>query len=111
MFVAVKHLDIVVSGKVLGHEHQIMQHLQQLLQGHVTLNILPKGSQETAAATVVFKRMKPRLPSDELQALLASVQGTVISFTSPLHAYMCVAFYDAHVLCFTVSVRITLQRK
>ena len=70
-----------------------MQCLQQLLQRSVILNILPEDGHKTAAATVVFKRMKPRLPSDELQAVLASVQGTKISFASPLielcmHPYM-----------------------
>ena len=61
-----------------------MQRIQQLLQRHVTLNILPKGSRETAATFVVFHRMKPRLPSDELKALLALVQGTDISSALPM---------------------------
>ena len=72
-----------------------MQRIQQLLQCHIALNILPKSSQETATATVVFQRMKPRLPSDELQALLASVQGTEISFALPL-IELCMHPYVLH---------------
>jgi hypothetical protein len=64
-----------MAGSVLGHEHQIMQRLQQSLQRNIDLNILPEGSHEPAAATVLIRRMKPRLPSDEIQALLTSVQG------------------------------------
>ena len=64
-----------MAGSVLGHEHQIMQCLQQFLQHKVTLDILSEDSHEPAAATVLIHRMKPRLPSDEIQALLASVQG------------------------------------
>ena len=79
-----------------------MQRVQQLLQRHVTLNILPKSGHETAATTVVFHRMKPRLPSDELQALLASVQGTVISFVLRLieHCmHSCVLHSMMHMYC------------
>lgn len=75
---AVSRLNIKTAGSVLGHEHQIMQCLQQFLHHSVTLDILPEGSHEPAAATVLIYRMKPRLPSDEIQALLASVQGSAI---------------------------------
>ncbi|DBB13845.1 TPA: hypothetical protein ACH3X3_000838 [Trebouxia sp. C0006] len=65
-----------MAGSVMGHEQQIMRCLEGMLQRHVTLDILPEGSQEPAAATVLIRRMKPRLPSDEMQALLMSVQGS-----------------------------------
>ncbi len=64
-----------MAGSVLGHEHQIMHYLQQFVQHNVNLDILSEGSHEAAAATVLIHRMKPRLPSDEIQALLASVHG------------------------------------
>ncbi|DBA72794.1 TPA: hypothetical protein ACH3X2_010183 [Trebouxia sp. C0005] len=73
---AVSRLSIKMAGSVLGHEHQIMQCLQQFVQHHVMVDILSEGSNERAAAIVLIHRMKPRLPSDEIQALLASVQGS-----------------------------------
>lgn len=73
---AVSRLSIRLAGSALGHEHQIMQYLQHFLQHSVNLDILSEGSHEPAAATILVHRMKPRLPSDEIQALLASVQGT-----------------------------------
>ncbi|KAL0025731.1 hypothetical protein WJX77_008032 [Trebouxia sp. C0004] len=72
---AVRRLSIKMAGSVLGHEHQIMQWLQRL-QHNVNLDILSEGSHEPAAATILIRRMKPRLPSDEIQALLTSVQGS-----------------------------------
>ena len=72
---AVSKVSIKMAGSVMGHEQQIMRCLDGMLQRHVTLDILPEGSHEPAAATVLIRRMKPRLPSDEIQALLMSVQG------------------------------------
>ena len=73
---AALELVIRVVGSVLGHEDAILQYLQHHLQPHV--KIQADRTTEAAAATLLFCRVKPRLPADELQELLSSVQSKAI---------------------------------
>lgn len=73
---AAQHLPIRLIGTVLGHETQIVHALQQRLKPSITVDIARAGdSLRPAAATLLFHRVKPRLPADEIHSLLASLQG------------------------------------
>ena len=73
---AAQHLPIRLIGTVLGHETQIVHALQQRLKPSITVDIARAGdSLRPAAATLLFHRVKPRLPADEIHSLLTSLQG------------------------------------
>ncbi len=72
-------------GGVKGHEQKVMQSLQQYLQKNkIALSISSQPGQERLAVTVLFHRVKPRLPTDELQSLLsAGDASTMLHCGSP----------------------------
>ena len=72
-------------GGAKGHEQEVMQFLQQHLQKNkIVLSVSSQPSQERLAVTVLFHRVKPRLPTDELQSILsAGNASTVLHCRSP----------------------------
>lgn len=72
--VADHHIPVRVVGSVLGHEQQVLQYIeQQMLSDHIRLTTTSEAS--ITALTIHFHRMKPRLPSDELAAILHASAG------------------------------------
>ena len=60
-------------GGVKGHEQKVMQFLQQYLQKNkIALSVSLQPGQERLAVTVLLHRVKPRLPTDELQSILSA---------------------------------------
>lgn len=56
-------------GGVKGHEQKVMQFLQQYLQKNkIALSVSLQPGQRRLAVTVLLHRVKPRLPTDELQS-------------------------------------------
>ena len=69
-----KDVAVRLVGSVLGHEQRVLSHLQQQLQqSHIRL--MPTASAANAAVTIVFHRVKSRLPNDELASILAATAG------------------------------------
>ena len=66
-------------GDVKGHEQKVMQFLQQHLQNNnIALSVSLQPGQEHLAVTVLFHRVKPRLPTDELQSLLSAGDASTV---------------------------------
>ncbi len=66
-------------GGVKGHEQKVMQFLQQHLQTNkIALSVSTQPGQERLAVTVIFHRVKPRLPTDELQSLLSAGDASTV---------------------------------
>lgn len=69
-----QQLTVRVVGAVLGHEQQVLHQLQQELLSE-QIRLATCSGQKDAALTIHFHRMKPRLPSDELAAILHASSG------------------------------------
>lgn len=82
---AVQTLHVQLVGGVKGHEQKVMQSLQQHLQkSKIGLSVTLDPGQKHLALTVLFHRVKPRLPTDELQSLLsAGDASTMLHCGSP----------------------------
>ncbi len=66
-------------GGVKGHEQKAMQSVQDHLQKNkIALSVNLQPSQERLAVTVLFHRVKPRLPTDELQSLLSAGDASIM---------------------------------
>lgn len=69
-----ENINVSVLGAVLGHERQVLQHIQeQLLAEHVRVTMSPDLNDATVI--IQFHRMKPRLPADELAGILHTSSG------------------------------------
>ena len=73
MLIAVQ-LHIQMVGSVLGHEEHVLTALQHYLHQDVNLTNLPKNRNEHNAVTIMFHRMKSRLPAEDLRAMASGVQ-------------------------------------
>ena len=72
--IAERSVNVSMLGAVLGHETVVLHHIQALLgSDHIKVNAV--SSLQTAAVTLRFHRMKPRLPSDELASILRASAG------------------------------------
>ena len=82
-------MSLMGIGSVLKHETRVLHALQQHLQHqNIALHEL-ESEEEHGNVVLIFHRRKPRLPQDEIQAILASAQGKLGQTGMLLCCWLC----------------------